>query len=415
MKRTAYLVVTLGLCLTAGLLSESCSKDELGDSIFDVREYPLDQNSITFPLDTFCKANFLEKYNLKYLYKMQDIGSDMNYNLVPCTYDQSITLAVLCKYLWYDVYHDSIDYQGGELFLKKYSPRIIHVIGSPAFNPAQGTEVLGTAEGGLKITLYNANNLSPANIDYMNEYFFKTMHHEFSHILNQNANRPNEFDRISNGKYNAVNWNDTHELVALGQGFVSPYASSQAGEDWVEVIANYIVKDTITWNEMLVNASYQWEFVTDVDAAYWRKIDQKVNKGQANRDTVGFFVRETSTSGGEAATYGIVRMAVQRDEDNKYAVPDADGNIVYLHTSGVIGDEVIRQKLDMVRTWLADYFDMDLEKIRMGVQRRQWLTDGNGDFVFDPDGNFINNITYVREDGTTVLDSLRNQVLRFKK
>ena len=413
MRKTAYIILSLGLCLTAGLMSESCSRDELGKSIFDVTEYPLDPSSITFPLDTFCKVNFLEPYNLKYMYKMEDIGSDMNYNLVPCSYDQSITLAVLCKYLWYDVYHDSIP--DGELFLKKYSPRIIHVIGSPAFNPAQGTEVLGTAEGGLKITLYNANNLSPENIDYMNEYFFKTMHHEFSHILNQNANRPNEFDRISNGKYNAVNWNDTEDLVALGQGFVSPYASSQAREDWVEVIANYIVKDTMTWNEMIKNASYQWEYVKDVDAGYWNKINKLVEKGQANRDSVGFYVRGTSESGDDVQTYGIVRKAIQRDEDNKYAIPDADGNIVYLHTSGILGDEVIKQKLDMVRSWLAEYFNMDLEKVRMGVQRRQWLTDENGDFVFDAQGKFINNITYVREDGSTVLDSLRNDVFKYKK
>lgn len=413
MRKTAYIILSLGLCLTAGLMSESCSRDELGKSIFDVTEYPLDPSSITFPLDTFCKVNFLEPYNLKYMYKMEDIGSDMNYNLVPCSYDQSITLAVLCKYLWYDVYHDSIP--DGELFLKKYSPRIIHVIGSPAFNPAQGTEVLGTAEGGLKITLYNANNLSPKNIDYMNEYFFKTMHHEFSHILNQNANRPNEFDRISNGKYNAVSWNDTEDLVALGQGFVSPYASSQAREDWVEVIANYIVKDTMTWNEMIKNASYQWEYVKDVEASYWNKLDKLVQNGKANRDSVGYFVRGTSTSGDDVATYGIVRMVIQRDEDNKFAIPDADGNIVYLHTSGIQGDEVIKQKLDMVRSWLAEYFNMDLEKVRMGVQRRQWLTDENGDFVFDAQGKFINNITYVREDGSTVLDSLRNDVFKYKK
>lgn len=413
MRKTVYKILALGLCMTACALSGSCSKDELGPSIFDATEYPLDPNSITFPLDTFCKKNFLEPYNLKYIYRMEDTGSDMSYNLVPCSYDQSVTLAVLCKYLWYDVYHDSIE--NGELFLKKYSPRIIHVIGSPAFNPAQGTEVLGTAEGGLKITLYNANNLSPDNIDYMNEYFFKTMHHEFSHILNQNANRPNEFDRISNGKYNAVNWNDTEELVALGQGFVSPYASSQAREDWVEVISNYIVKDTITWNEMMENASFQWEYVKDVDAVYWDKLDKKVKNGTADRDSVGFFVRGTSTSGDETSTYGIVRKVIQRDDDNKYAVPDADGNIVYLHTSGIVGDEVIRQKLDMVRTWLAEYFDMDLEKIRMGVQRRQWLTDSNGDFVFDSDGKFINNLTYVRADGTSVMDSLRQEVLKFSK
>jgi hypothetical protein len=47
---------------------------------------------------------------------------------------------------------------------------------------------LGTAEGGLKITLYNAESLKPADLDNLNEYFFKTMHNEFSHILHQNIN-----------------------------------------------------------------------------------------------------------------------------------------------------------------------------------------------------------------------------------
>lgn len=412
MKKIIYSIL-LCFAVSMPLAFVSCSDDDFGPSIFDPTDYPLDQTLYTFPLDTFCKKNFLEPYNLKYLYKMQDVGSDMNYNLVPCTYDQSINLAVLCKYLWYDVYKNYVE--DGEVFLKTYSPRIIHVIGSPAFNPAQGTEVLGTAEGGLKITLYNANALSPDDIDYMNEYFFKTMHHEFSHILNQNFNRPTDFDRISNGKYNPVSWNDTHDSVAVSQGFVSPYASSQAREDWVEVIANYIVKDTMTWNKLLASASYQWEYVIDVPAAHWDKINALVEQGKANRDSVGYFVRSTSTSGDDDATYGIARKSIQRDANNMYAVTDEDGKMIYLHTSGVQGDAVIRQKLDMVRSWLKEHFNMDLDAVRMAVQHRQWLTDEKGDFIFDEDGNFINNLTYVRPDGTTLMDDLRKEVDQYKK
>ena len=144
MKRIQNKILICGLfvaMLSIGFSMVSCSNDDLGESIFDTNDYPLSKNEYTFPLDSFCKANFQEPYNMRFLYQMQDISSDMDYNLVPCTYDQSVTLAVLCKYLWYDVYHDSID--NGLQFLKKYSPRIIHVIGSPAYNPASGTEVLG--------------------------------------------------------------------------------------------------------------------------------------------------------------------------------------------------------------------------------------------------------------------------------
>lgn len=390
----------------------SCSDDDFTETIFDTTEYPLDRSSYTFPLDTFCKENFLEPYNLRYLYKMEDIGSDMNYNLVPCDYDQSVNLVVLCKYLWYDVLSENV----GQEFLKKYSPRIIHVIGSPAFNPSSGTEVLGTAEGGLKITLYNANALQPTDIDYMNEYFFKTMHHEFSHILNQNVNRPTSFDLLSNGKYNTVSWNDTPDSVALGQGFVSPYASSQAREDWVEVIANYIVKDYKTWENMLNTAGFAWELVTDVDAPYWDKLDRQVKLGQADRDSVGYYVRTSSSSGGDAATYAIQRKVIQRDADNKYAVPDENGNIVFINTSGVNGQELIKQKLEMVTEWLKTNFNYDIEKVRAAVQRRQYLTDENGDFVFDADGNYINNLTYVDpKDGKSMLDRLRDQLKKYEE
>jgi substrate import-associated zinc metallohydrolase lipoprotein len=410
MTKKNFIILSLAVAtmLTAGVAS--CSDEKLDDTIFDPTEYPLDQTAYTFPLDTFVKKNFLEPYNLRYLYRMQDIGSDMNYNLVPCSYDQSVTLAVLCKYLWYDVLKKHV----GEQFLKTFSPRIIHVIGSPAYNPTQGTMVLGTAEGGLKITLYNAEQLSPSDIDYMNEYFFKTMHHEFGHILNQRYNRPTDFDLISNGKYNVIDWNNTPDSVALSQGFVSNYASSQAREDWVEVIANYIVKDTITWKNMLNTAAWEWETADDVKVKHWDRINADVQRGRANRDTVGYLIDVSSYSNGEPETYKVQRKLVARDSLG-YAIPGTNGEIQYLHTSGVNGRDVILQKLDYVRNWLKEFFNYNLDDVRMEVQRRQWLTDAQGNFVFDSNGRFINNLVYMREDSTTVLDELRQEVERFRK
>lgn len=410
MKTFSMKTLVLALAASAALTTAvSCSDEDFDASIFDTHEYPLDRTSYTFPLDTFCKVNFLEPYNLRYMYQMEDVGADMDYNLIPCSYDQSVTLAVLCKYLWYDVYKKEV----GEDFLRMFSPRIIHVIGSPAYNPTQGTMVLGTAEGGLKITLYNAEQLSPSDIDYMNEYFFKTMHHEFSHILNQRYNRPTEFDLLSNGKYNTVSWNDTPDSVALGQGFISPYASSQAREDWVEIIANYIVKDTITWNRAMETAAFSWELATDVNAAYWNKIDAKVKAGQANRDSVGYFVRTSASSGGDDATYAIQRKLILRDTLG-YAIPGANGEIQFQKSSGVNGQALIKQKLEMTREWLKTHFNYDLEAVRMEVQRRQWLTDENGNFIFDEKGNFINNLVYQRPDGTSMLDELRQQIEQYK-
>ena len=84
--------------------------------------------------------------------------------------------------------------------MRKHAPAILHIVGSAAWN-GDGTITLGTAEGGLKITLYMTNWLNPKDIANMNKWFFKTMHHEFTHILQQDINYPQEYNLISAEDY----------------------------------------------------------------------------------------------------------------------------------------------------------------------------------------------------------------------
>lgn len=294
--------------MTSGFVA--CS-DDLGPSIFDTHEYALDRTSYTFPLDSFVKVNFLEPYNLRYIYRMEDIGSDMDKNLVPARYEQSKKLAVLSKYLWYDIY----DKYAGDLFLKENSPRIIHVIGSKSYNPSQGTETLGVAEGGIKITLYGANLLDENDIDYMNQYFFHTMHHEFSHILDQTKLHPQSFNTISAGKYDAMGWSDTPDSVSCGRGFVTSYGSSSVSEDLVEIASTYITADTLQWIDMLNSASYEWEFIDTEYASEGAMLKEKFGSSSYlptphERDTVGYF--KTSDNGDKK----IYRKACKRDADD---------------------------------------------------------------------------------------------------
>ena len=85
-------IITVALVVLASFNLVSCSDDDFTPSIFDTTELPLDPTSYTYPLDAFVRDNFLKPYNMKYLYRMEDIGSDMDYNLVPCSYEQSLTL-----------------------------------------------------------------------------------------------------------------------------------------------------------------------------------------------------------------------------------------------------------------------------------------------------------------------------------
>ena len=300
MKRFIY-ILFYGLLLLSVV---SCIKQEdFTESIFtDVSD--LDPEVETYPFDKWLYDNYLVPYNLDFRYKMQDVGSDISFNLVPATLDKSIDMAILIKYLWFDVYNKVVS----DDFLKQYGPRIIHLIGSPAYNPVHGTIVLGTAEGGIKVTLYRCNELSSRDVDVMNEYYFKTMHHEFAHILHQQKTYPKEFENFTAGYYDPVGWQFRTLSEAASLGCVSPYGSSQSREDFVEIIANYIVKTDAQWNTILNLASKP----------------------------------------------GI----------------DASGQVVPNNLK-LRGDEIIKAKLEIARKWLDESWGINLQALHEEVQERQ--------------------------------------------
>lgn len=290
-------------CACILLLLCACSpKETFTPSIFDVEDHP-DGCSSCQQFDKWLKQEYLLPYNLDFRYRMEDMGSDMNYNLVPVSFEKAQQTAKLVKYLWFDVYSTI----AGPEFLKENGPRIIHLIGSPAYNLISGTMLLGTAEGGLKVTLFRCNELDPTDVDLLNEFYFKTMHHEFGHILHQKRNYPVEFGLISQGKYNPLGWQHRTNSEAATLGFVSPYAGSQNREDFVEIIANYLVKSDTQWEAILQLASQP----------------------------------------------GI----------------DQSGNV--LPDDGIDGKAIILQKLEIARKWLKDSWNIDLNALRAEIIRKQ--------------------------------------------
>lgn len=397
--KKSIIFIFLSILIGSSLFT-ACSDDELGPTIFDATVSPLDRTQYSFPLDSFVEANYRQPYNLRYIYRMEDISADMDYNLIPCTYQKSKEVAVLAKYLWFDIY---AKLQTPE-FLKMYAPRILHIIGSPAYNPSSGTMTLGEASGGKKITFYRGNSIDVNNIDSLNELFFKTMHHEFSHILQQTKVTPTEFNTLSSGQYDSFAWQDRNDSLVLSLGFVTPYGSSQATEDWVEVIANYIVKDSITWNGMLNTATYGWEVVmVDVD-----KFDPELETRT--------FKNDVKQAGSDAyAQYEVYRKTIVRDE-NGDPIKDENGKLQYIDEDGVDGKALILQKLDMARNWMKTSFGLDLDQLRKEVQTRQYLTDEKGEFVLR-DGKFVNRLVEPLHIGSseTLMDSLLYQVDKFKE
>lgn len=243
MKKIYYTL----LCIVA-LGFTACQGDKFGPSIYiDPVE---DLDAYTREFDLWLKKYYTDKYNVEFLYRLDDSATDPNYNVVPVSIGKADTVAHLALYLWYDVYDSVVS----PTFLLDNGPKMIQLIGSAMINAAQGTEKLGYAEGGSKITLLKINKMETNNIEQLNEYIFKTMHHEFSHILHQQKAYPKEFGQITPYDYDPNRWQDRSAQEAWELGYVSNYASSQTREDFVETIANYIVKTDKDWNYMIAHA-----------------------------------------------------------------------------------------------------------------------------------------------------------------
>jgi substrate import-associated zinc metallohydrolase lipoprotein len=99
----------------------------------------------------------------------------------------------------------------------------------------------------------NEMRIEPA---YLNEYYFKTMHHEFAHILNQTKPFSTDFNAISGPDYVTDTWSDAwaDDAEAQQNGFISAYASSEANEDFVELLSIYVTNPASYWNKVIKNA-----------------------------------------------------------------------------------------------------------------------------------------------------------------
>ena len=222
----------------------SCSEEgpDAHHSIFDNATPELNA------FDQWLRQYYITPYNMQVYYRLRDVETDFDYNLIPADLQKSKQMAYLLKYLWLDAYEEVA--AGGIHFVRANAPRIMHFVGSAEWD--QSTIRLGTAEGGLKITITQVNDLIPKKIT--EQYFFNTIHHEFAHILNQTKDYPTEFKAISAGKYMPAQWYNRTDEEAAADGFVSNYAGSQPGEDFVETLSRYITWTTTEWEDKLNEA-----------------------------------------------------------------------------------------------------------------------------------------------------------------
>ena len=234
----------------------SCVKDTLSEnSVIQVSETK--QNDF----DKWLEANFLLPYNIDFKYRFEMNESDMNYFTIPADYEGSIMMAHLVKYLCIETY----DEVAGVSFTRSYFPKMFFLTGEWEYQN-NGTIILGTAEGGKKIFLAGVNLLQEAMTrgygdfagnptESLNHYFIKTIHHEFTHILNQTIDYPVDFAMITGTSYVADSWSDApFNVEYLQNGFITAYAQHSDSEDFAEMLSEYITHSQAWWDEQIALA-----------------------------------------------------------------------------------------------------------------------------------------------------------------
>lgn len=241
MKAKIYLPVLLGC-----LLFSSCQEEKLdGTSIFSTEIPP--KNSF----DSWLDDNFVDPYNIHLQYKMNSMEVPFSYDMVPPSIEQSKKMALIIKHMFIDSYNEVAGNKS--TFMKQNAPRIITLVGD-------GDAARGTAESGLKVVLYYINDIK-FTYEHVSSTYFKTLNHEFQHILNQKIRFPAALEQISDGLYVGSRYNEVSLADALKQGFISSYAKYSVSEDAAETYSFYVVLSKEQWEARLANAGEGAEII----------------------------------------------------------------------------------------------------------------------------------------------------------
>lgn len=236
MKKIKFLFLLLPFVITV-----SCNKEEDLSAIVE----GLGGEKINkLPIDDWLAQNFTKPFNIEVKYRWDPFEVPLDRTLVPPLVSKVQPTMEAVKKIWIDPYIKV----AGEDFIKRFCPKQYVLVGSANWN-TDGTIVLGTAEGGRKVILYQINDFDKKNIPVVKE-MLHTIHHEFAHILHQNILYPIAYKQITPGTYTS-NWYNISEEEALNFGYVTSYSMLNPDEDFVEMVATLLVDGQATFDARL--------------------------------------------------------------------------------------------------------------------------------------------------------------------
>jgi substrate import-associated zinc metallohydrolase lipoprotein len=219
----------------------SCGEDTISDAGIEIPQGPQTD------LDLWIDHTFRVPYNIDVQYKWNVSEIDPSHVIVPPREETVQPFLKIVLKIWLTPYN-RVAANGAE-FMKDYSCRQMILIGSGSYN--QGSVTLGNATNGYRITLFTVNqfDFSKKISQAVLLRFFRTMHHEFGHILNQRKPYDPNFQNIT-GNYSA-DWTALSDTQARELGYISAYSRSADMEDFVEIFSFYITNTEPEWQNLI--------------------------------------------------------------------------------------------------------------------------------------------------------------------
>lgn len=180
-------------------------------------------------------AEMYSEYNsvIEYRYIKNFLPNDWYY-ITPVSIDLVLPMAKFLKDMWIG----PLEAGSSKEFVKAHFPRMIVLVGSPAYQK-DGSVVLGQAEGGTLIRFTEVNNYSETSRNWKQGQL-ETAFHEYAHLLHQTFSLPDAFRQVTPDSYTKNGWMAITDKEALKRGMVSPYGTSAFAEDFAEIFSFYL-------------------------------------------------------------------------------------------------------------------------------------------------------------------------------
>jgi substrate import-associated zinc metallohydrolase lipoprotein len=320
------------------------------------------------PTQKYINENFIKKYNTSVIWKWEDNYVSQYFYVTPPRTETVIPALEMVRDFWIQPYE--LMSEGSKKFIRSTFPPEIVLIGSKIYNE-DGTETLGFAEAGVRITLSETDALDLSNFKWLKRQLH-TIHHEFSHIVHQTFNLPTGYELITGSKYTGKSWttlvnytNPDDNSNAIKLGCVTAYGTNNEFEDFCELVSTFLISKKADFEN-----EYFSKTNSEIDTEY--KDSLKVlltNMEERARTKTEEFARNAGFSEQLISLKGDSAVAKVLKDSTQFAA-DMATNFKLNLSSLNEGKKLIENKLQKTIDYYKDNFDLPLGTLRDTIQAR---------------------------------------------